>query len=164
MERNLKTMFEHAINIEMAAAKIYHLYEKMFHHVPDVAGLWKSMAHDEINHAEILKESFESLPQSVLNTTPGQLMWQNLAIVNQALEKYISADIDSLDDALEIAHQMESSEINAIFKFLTLEHFSNSVRESFIESEIMDHQKKLVDFSMVYSSIAMRESIKPLRK
>lgn len=164
MDRNLKSLFEHAIDIEMSAAKIYRLYEKLFHHIPDVAKLWMSMAQDEIKHAEVLKESFESLPQSVLDTSPGQLMWQNMVSVKQAMKNHMNTQVENLDDALDIAHQMESSEINAIFKFLAVEHFSDSVRESFIESELMDHQKKLVDFSEVYNSKNMRERIKPGQK
>lgn len=161
MERNLKTMFEHAIEIELMAANIYRMYHKMFEHDPIVAALWNSLAEDEISHAEILKKTFETIPASDLQTNPGQLMWQNITIVKKTLEKQIRAKVDSLDSALEIAHQMESSEINAIFEFLTLKYIDKPIRDSFVESEIMEHQKKLVDFSMTYSSKSLRKTITP---
>lgn len=159
MDRVLKCMFDYAIEIELYAAKVYKRYEKLFKHIPDVSDLWRTMALDEIRHAEILSETKRSLSPEVLETNPGNRMWENIYMVKKKLEDFKREEVKNLHDAIEISHQIENSEINAIFKFLNSEYFSTHVRNAFVESEIMDHQKKLVDFSIQYSTKSERESI-----
>lgn len=67
--------------------------------------------------------------------------------------------VKDLLEAIEISHSIESSEVNSIFKFLNLEYFSTPIREAFITSELMGHQRKLVEFSQIYNSKSKRRAI-----
>jgi len=159
MERVLKYMFNDAIAIELMAAGIYKDFEVFFAYIPDIMNFWKSLHDDELNHAEILKETRDSLLPSVLDSTVENLMWENIHLVRKKMMRYQKENIKTLDDAYELTHEIESSEINAIFKFLNLEYFSTPLRESFIASEIMTHQKKMLEFSEKFGPKLWRKEI-----
>lgn len=158
-ERTLKRLFAHAIGIEFLASRIYLDFAKMFEDHEKIFRFWKGMREDELQHAEILKETRNSLPEETLAEDAGSHMWDILLIVKKYLKRYKKKDIRTLDDACEMAHQIESSEINSLFRVLTLGFFSSHVREAFILSEINDHQKKLAEFTQRHGSRAFRKSI-----
>jgi hypothetical protein len=118
------------------------------------------MRDDEEKHAEILLETRDSIPFVVLVSEADRMMWNNVLRVKHILSKELTESILNLDDAYELAHEIESSEISAIFKFLSLEFFSSPVREAFIASEIRDHQGKLVAFSERFGAKEWRKTMK----
>jgi hypothetical protein len=67
--------------------------------------------------------------------------------------------VRTLDDAYNLAHDLEFSEVNAIFKFLILDVVPCKQSDAFIEHMINDHLKKLIDFSKNYGDKNWRRSI-----
>lgn len=159
MERSLRALFDHAQSIEMSAAGIYKDFSFRFGHIEDVSRFWSDLGDDEVKHAEILKETKLSIPCERLDGDADPTMWYNVSAVLQKLNRIEQQKIKNLDDAYEAAHSIESSEIEAIFRFLTLDCFSTSIREAFIVSEITEHQKKLTEFGLRYGPKSVRESI-----
>ena len=84
---------------------------------------------------------------------------EKVIATQRMLNHDLTASINNLDEAYELAHELESSEVNAIFKFLTIEFVSNAEREQFIVSQIDQHQQKLIDFSSDFGSKAWRKGI-----
>ena len=156
-------MFDHAIAIELRAAEIYRDFERFFSHRDDVAAFWADLHDDELKHAGILKDTLLSLSRSQLDEETSALMWEQVYHVYRNINKEDPAAVKNLDDAYEIAHQIEASEVNTIFRFLTLECFPSEFREAFISSEIMDHQKKLMDFKKIFGSKAMISGIAAMK-
>lgn len=159
MAQYVKNMFDDAIAIEMIAAKIYNDFQTMFGYMDDIAEFWEGMKDDEIKHAEILRDTRDSLAHDVLESQADPLVWENLLSVKMKLMHYKKEDIHNLNDAYELAHQLESSEVNSIFKFLYLEYFSTSLRQAFILSEIQNHQNKLMLFSEQFGTQKWQKQI-----
>jgi hypothetical protein len=65
-----------------------------------------------------------------------------------------------LNDAYELAHELENSEVNSIFKFLTSELIPSDKQEEFIFSTIKQHQQKLLDFDRNFGDSEWRKGIK----
>ena len=164
MEKTNKALFDSAISIELDAGRIYKDFERYFSHESEISAFWAGLSDDESNHAEILRDTRDSIPLDILETEAKPAMWENISSVSQLLEKNINAVIETLDDAYELAHQIEASEVGAIFKFLTLEFFSSPVREAFITSEIMDHQGKLVSFTKRFGPRSWRKEILAVKR
>ena len=76
------------------------------------------------------------------------------------LSKDLVGSINTLDDAYELAHQIEFSEVNAIFKFLSSELIPFDKQEKIISSGIVQHQQKLLDLSRDFGDREWRKEIK----
>lgn len=67
--------------------------------------------------------------------------------------------IKNLNDAYELAHQLEYFEVEALFKFLTNKVITSEERKHFILSEINDHQQKLMVFSNKFGDATSRRRV-----
>ena len=65
----------------------------------------------------------------------------------------------NLNDAYEVAHELEFSEINGIFKFLTIEVITSEERSKFMRDEITKHERKLLDFGDTFGDKTWRMQI-----
>lgn len=158
-DKTTKSLFDSAISIELIAGRIYRDFSKFFSYEPDIASFWDGMCDDENKHAEILKETRDSISSEIMGSPADPTMWEKMAVVKSMMGKAVYKEVNNLDDAYDLAHQIESSEIEAIFKFLTLEYFSSPLREAFISSEIVDHQSKLMTFSEKFGPKTWRREI-----
>jgi len=64
-----------------------------------------------------------------------------------------------LDDAYELAHELEFSEINSIFELLAAEPVPSDNQEKLIHSIIVKHQQKILDFSHNFGDKEWRQGI-----
>ena len=58
--------------------------------------------------------------------------------------------VENLDDAYRIAYDLESSEVNAIFNFLTIRFLSSDESYDIISATIDRHLLRLADFSRTF--------------
>jgi hypothetical protein len=79
--------------------------------------------------------------------------------VQDYLDKDLIGPIKNLDDAYEIAHQLEFNEINTIFKFLANEVVPNNDRRGLLLSTLQEHQDKLMNFNENFGDRAWRRGI-----
>lgn len=70
-----------------------------------------------------------------------------------------SADQPTLADAYLLAHEIEFSEVNAIFKFLSTESVPLEDRSAFVIAQISQHQEKITSFNRTYGGRAWRCAI-----
>ena len=159
-ESTIGKVFENAIEIEKTAGHIYERFTNLFSGIPEVADFWKGLTKDESDHAKWLLEIKESLSEEQLLSTPDYELILKAETVKSLLNKNLTREIDNLDAAYEMAHDIESSEVNNLFKLLSGKYVSSEDRKKFLFSEINEHQQKLLDFPEKYKDRILRKEIK----
>ncbi len=152
-------LFELAIEIEYKAAHIYERLSKLFSHVQGLSDFWDELVKDEKRHATTLQDVKKLLTPQQLLTHSDKKMWDNIASIQRLLSKDLVGAIKTLDDAYELAHELEFSEVNAIFKFLAAGFIPSDERKKHVVSEIKQHQQKLLDFSRNFGDRNWRKGI-----
>jgi rubrerythrin len=142
--KTLAQFFDEAIAFEIQAAEIYTGLSRMFLHSPDIMAVWDKMHNDEIFHAGELRKLKTELTYEQLSAPIGEAMWEKVVSVRQLLSGELLSSINDLSDAYELANQLESSELNAIFQFF-LETMPSKERRRLLLSKITEHTGRLYD-------------------
>jgi rubrerythrin len=141
-------LFALATAAEKAAMDFYSELWRMFSHVPQVGLFWEDMMRDEALHARELQEIRNTLTDERLSRPADPSV---VAKARSELERFSRklalTPVETLDDAYEIAYELESSEINAVLQAIISEFVSSEVRTNFVLSLIREHVSKLEDFS-----------------
>lgn len=143
----IEAIFERAIGFEYKAADVFKEFSKLFSHIQEISSFWQELAKDEIQHADTLQNIRKSLTSEELLSPCDEEMSRKVDITQRMLNEVSIASIKNLDDAYELAHELEFSEVNAIFTLLATKFFPSEGGQEFIVSEITKHQQKLVDFT-----------------
>lgn len=143
----MDAVFGRAISIELQVADIFSRIGRLFSHVPELSGFWQELSEDEVRHATSLTAVRDMVDPAKLLTQCDHELWDNVAQVQRMLDRDLVGPINLLNDAYELAHDLEFSEVNAIFKLLAAEFVPSDARTQFVTSEIAQHQAKLSDFS-----------------
>jgi len=146
-EKPVEDFILQAIEAENLAHDIYVQFSQMFFHIPGVSRFWQDLAYDEAKHAYTLKKTRQTLTteQRSIPADPKLLCRLTNTI---ALLKRVSLDaVRTLDGAYEIAHELEFSELNYIFKCVVNDFMTQEEGEQFVVRTIDEHQRKLVDFT-----------------
>lgn len=156
----VREVLERAIRIEKSVADLYAIFTKRFSHVPGMPDFWNDLRRDEIGHIGELRVIYESLPEGKLCSAERRAISVS---VNRALASVgdeCLSGVKTLDDAYQIAHDLEFSEINAIFKYLTIDLVSPSSRSEIIANQVDEHERKLEDFDERYGDKTWRLGFK----
>jgi hypothetical protein len=149
-QQTVREILELAIQIEEGAASLYSSLAKRFAHVAGMPAFWHGLCTDELEHAELLLSVFKSLPRDTLNSMAQPGICESINANIDLLGNDLLEPVRNLDDAYELAHFLEFSEINAVFKYLSTQYIPGESRAELISSQIDVHQKKLVDFDEKY--------------
>jgi hypothetical protein len=158
-EETIEHLFEYMIEIEYKAAHFYETLSKLFSHVPGLTVFWQGLVEDEIRHATVLQEIGKLLTPEKHLSRSDKKIWDDVARIQRKLSKDLIGAINTLDDAYELAHDLEFSEVNAVFIFLAAECVPSDERKRFVRHEIEQHQKKLLDFSHKFGGRDWRKGI-----
>lgn len=147
---SLGELIETAIAAENAARKVYLGFTHKFVSRPDASDFWQTMADDEADHARILLEMREHVSEEDMNT-PIDARLAEKAEQLQALDiRELVNSVANLDDAYRIAYDLESSEVNSIFNFLTIRFLSTDESYEIISATIDRHLLRLADFTRTF--------------
>ncbi len=146
----VREVLERAIQIEKRLVDLYTIFAKRFSHVPGMPNYWNDLRRDEIGHMGELRVIYESLSMEKLGSSESSAISASVDRALASVEGECLSKIKTLDDAYQIAHILEFSEINAIFKYLTIDLVSATSRSEIITYQMNEHQKKLADFSEQY--------------
>ena len=136
-------LFDLLIEMEKATQTFYLRLTEMFAHEPRAAEVWWLMAADEGSHAQLLERTRDALtPEQLAAPAPPALLKSARAIIRFDPERAL-AGIETLDDAYEMAHAGENSEINAIFEILLSTYFPTDIQHTFIQSQLREHVDRL---------------------
>lgn len=149
-------IIERAIKIEKRVADLYAVFAKRFSHVPGMSDFWSDLRRDEVGHMGELRVICESLSAEKL----GALESRGISIsVHRAMtfvDDVCLSGLKTLDDAYEIARNLEFSEINTVFEYLTIDLVTASSRDEMVTYQVEEHEKKLLDFDQLYGNKSWR--------
>ena len=160
-QKTIERLIETAIDVELQIASLYEAFSDMFPQVPGLAAFWNSMKRDEMEHVTILEETRGLLTSEKLSAEAPSKTWDDIFGVQSMLKQNQLETIHTLDDAYELAHEIESSEANAILELLSFEAFARAKRRQLVHLIIDHHLEKLTDFSRSFGD---RESRKRVRR
>jgi rubrerythrin len=157
----LSHLFACGIAAENASRDFYLGMAQKFKSQPAISFFWKTMSDDETVHARTLEKTLNSLPADKLDIFVDDAMAQK----GQALCQLSISDtnrldsIHNLDDAFQLAHELESSDINIVFNFLKLKLIPDGEKDLLSSAVIERHLHKLVDFPKMFGDAQMRQRI-----
>ncbi len=156
-------LFEMAIDAERAAEALYHGLAAKFAHQPEVADFWNSYAAEEDKHARWLARIRDDLSQEVLGASADATILETARTALQVSVERALNRIRNLDEAYNLANELENAETNAVFDFL-ITHFSEDDKtRKFLRSQLRDHVGRLmIEFPTQFRGAANRREVKAL--
>jgi hypothetical protein len=100
------------IALEERVARVYFHFFRTFREDGEVARCWWDMARDEYGHVGILKMARDLVSPEAEAGQIGARLWSLVDVVERCEQE--AAAVDSLARALELAIQLESSELDAL--------------------------------------------------
>jgi rubrerythrin len=152
------------IQLEAAAQHFYEGLAEMFTHCPQVAEFWRLFATDEMVHgAQITKWREAASADRLAERADVALLEAGRRLLVPSVQERLG-EVRNLDDAYEMAHDLETSETNTIFRLFITE-FSQDKR---IVMAMMRHLDEHVERLMAglpteYAARARRVEVEALR-
>jgi ferritin len=136
-------LFALAIDLEYKASELYDRLAAKFRHEPPVADFWRDYAAEERTHAEALISIRDRIGQDVLTRAADERMMHYARRgMDRAVDETV-AQISNLDEAYELANDLEVGETNAIFEFLIDEYAVAQEARGFLRSQLKEHVTKI---------------------
>ncbi len=153
-------LFVLAIAAEKAAMNFYKGLARSFSHLPEAAHFWEDLSRDEALHMQELIEIRNTLSENQLGETADPWLVEKAQNeLKRFTEKFDLKAVVTLDDAYDIAYELEYSEVNEVFQALVNRYVSSDTRTSFVLSHIREHVSKLEDFSKRIADAETRRTI-----
>lgn len=137
----LEDILQRAIQLERDAESLYRRWSEAFAAYPPIALLWQEYAEEETYHARLLEEILARFPMEQRRQPADQEMIETMRRA-QAVLKRSSLQPATLSEALEIASEVENSEINAVLELL-VERFAPEVTREMIHAQLQEHITKM---------------------
>ena len=150
-ERTLQELFEIAINWETQARDLFADFANLFSHEPKVADFWIQFSKDESGHIGVLKDILNKIPPEKRSVEVSKEQLNTVLRVEELIKEASTRKVQTLDDAYELAHQLETSELNALFKMLVMDFLPEEEGHKFIVSEVTEHIERLMRFGKEYT-------------
>jgi rubrerythrin len=155
-------LFEYAIQLEKDAEKLYRKFAGMFLDHPEVTRFWEHYADEEKGHASYLERIQAGVDADRLSKQADSFIFQK---VRQCLEQIAQAklnEIKTLEDAFNLATELENSETNAVFEFMIVNFSTDELAQShqFLRTQLSTHIARLeAEFPGPYKSSIARRNI-----
>jgi rubrerythrin len=164
-EPTVERLLEVAVELEEHARQVYDGLAERFAHVPEVAKFWRQYAAAEANHRKALEQLRASLPRG----KAGQLVDASLLQSGQRLlavsVEELLKPITDLDDAYELANELEASETNKVFEFLVRELASDPRVLEFLSADLQEHVEHIwKEFPSPYTNRENRRRVRVLKR
>ena len=150
-EKTIQLIFELAINWETQARDLYSNFAKLFNHEPKVSEFWIQLSKDESRHIVVLKDILNTLSTEKRLMEISNELWTSVTRVEGLIKEATTRKVSTLDDAYELAHQLERSELNTLFKLIVNDYHTDEKVKKFILSDITEHIERLMKFGQEYT-------------
>jgi len=159
-QATVESLLNVAIRLEAAAGRFYQGLAERFAHCPDVAAFWRLMAADEACHENRLAEWGVSMSAEKLSQpADARMLEMGRKLLGTSVDELLG-DARNLDDAYETAHDLESSEINAIFRFFIREFAQDPRVIALLMQDLDVHAERLMaEFPARYATRAARAGV-----
>jgi hypothetical protein len=142
----MESLIACAIRCESEAWSLYSLFADWFSAVGDVADFWQKFAEDELRNIDQLENVRESISPDVLLSPMDPKITRAVLAVEEIFKRNLTENLVDLNDAYVLAHEIESSELNAIFRLITQKCIPEQWRKDFIFAQVENHVEKLNQF------------------
>ena len=149
-------LFDLAINWETQARDLYANYANLFKHEPKISAFWIQLSKDESLHIDVLKDILNKISTEKRLMEVGNEPWNSITRVEGLIKEASTRKVLTLDDAYELAHQLEMSEVNTLFKMLVNDYLPDEEGHKFILSDVIKHIEKLMKFGKEYTQSQKR--------
>ena len=155
-------LFEYAIELEKGAEALYKQLGRMFSNYPEVALFWKNYANEERGHAEYLERIRNGVDTDRLSRQADSAI---IAKVRQCLNESTQVrleNIKTLEDAFQLATEIENAETNTIFEFMIVNFSTDELAKShkFLQTQLSTHIARLEnDFPNPYKGTTARQNV-----
>jgi hypothetical protein len=159
-------LFDYAIELERAAETLYRKLEGMFSHYPEVALFWKQYADEEKGHASYLERIRTGVDADRLSRPADGVVLQKVRQCRDMLSETRLKNIENLEDAHQLATELENSETNAIFEFMIVNFSTDELAKShqFLRTQLSKHIARLEnDFPIAFRGKNARQNVPALR-
>ncbi len=155
----LGALFALAIRAEQHAQALYERLAECFAELPEVAEFWLDLARDEAQHAASVGRMRAALSEAQLGAPADPELIDKASAVEPWLRVSVTGTIRTLQDAYELAHDLEFSEVNHVFLCLAERSIPRIERRDLYFETVERHQKKLLDFSQRFGGTTWRQGI-----
>jgi rubrerythrin len=154
-------LFEYAIALEKAAETLYKELVNRFAHYSDVAAFWRSYAEEEKGHASYLERIKADVDVNRLSRQADNSMLHKVQACLTKASPARLANIKTLEDAYQLASELENSETNAIFEFMIVNFSTDELAQAhkFLRTQLSTHIARLENnFPTPYKNRVARQS------
>ena len=149
-------LFDLAINWETQARDLYANYANLFKHEPKISAFWIQLSKDESGHIDLLKDILNKISTEKRLMVVGNEQWTSVARVEGLIKEASTRKVLTLDDAYDLAHQLEMSEVNTVFKILVNDYLPDEKGHKFIFFDVKEHIERLMKFGKEYTQSQKR--------
>lgn len=146
----LAEVIERAAALESQMREVYETFAGLFAALPEASGFWQEMAEEERIHESLLVETLVSYPSEKLVEPAGRALVAAIDGVEETLRDALGVSIATLDDAYEVAHMLEGSEINTVFGLLTAMPPDTRSASELIAAQFDEHLDGLKEFGKTF--------------
>ncbi|MBN1955741.1 MAG: hypothetical protein JW900_11910 [Anaerolineae bacterium] len=163
-QETIGELIEMAIALERGAEAFYLELAQLFSHHPDVAVFWEQYAKEETGHALWLEKLQQRLSDEKLaQPASSQMVTSAQRLLQLSPEKMLQS-VKTLEDAYQLAHDLEHSETNAIFEFLIADFAIAEQAYPFLRSQLKEHIDRITtEFPRPFQDKVVRLAIKANR-
>ena len=156
-------LFKLAMAAEESAEELYLGLKAKFAHQPEVAGFWREYAKEEVGHACWLESVCDKSSLEQLSAPADSSIIEDARKFLRFSPQHALEEIANLEDAYQLANELENSEINVVFEFIITNFASDESAGSFLRAQLRDHIARLVtEFPARFTSAASRQAVKAL--
>ncbi len=157
---SIDQVFELAIAAEEAAERGYRDMASWFALYPEVTEFWKQYAREEAAHAQALWDLQRRLDAEQLAEPADAGALADAQQLFRVMSRQALDAVQTLDDAYELANELEHSEINTVFEFLFTTFSDYGKGQAFLRSQLRDHITRLMyHFPASFQSAAVRRGV-----
>lgn len=142
-EETVDTLFSLAIAAETAARDFYHGLVRKFAHAPRAARVWQEMLAGEEEHIHLLEQIRSTLPSERLQASADADVIRKIHSALKFSPQRTLQKIHTLDDAYEVAYELEHSEVNSVVEFIVNEYVEPGLRLQMVNHYLTAHIKRL---------------------
>lgn len=137
----IEAVTQQAIQLEREAESLYARWQRAFASYPPIALLWQEYAEEEAEHARLLEDILAHLPVEQRRQPAARDITEAMQRAQAVLDRHFSPPA-TLGEALELASEIENSEINAVLELL-VQHFAPEMTQAMIHAQLREHIAKI---------------------
>ena len=151
-----------AVQAERNAEALYDGMSKMFIRYPEVARFWAHYANEEAGHARWMLNLRNRICPDLLTRPADSELWSRAVKLVEPSVDDLLGGIHDLQDAWELANEMEHGETNLIFAFLIDNFTDDDLTLTFLRIQLREHMEHLlVGLPVQFGDANLRRAITP---